>query len=73
MKQKVHKSRKIFVIAAHILLEVYNARYNDFLTFIAKFNRNKLNPKDSLLIKWGTPKLTRSICIHPLRFFVSWH
>ena len=73
MKQKVHKSRKISVIAAHILLEVYNARYNDFLIVIPKFNRNKLHPMDSLLIKRGTPKRNRNICIRPLGFFVSWH
>ena len=53
----------------HILLEGYNATYDDFSILFPENNQSKLCLKKPLLIKRDNSELNRNIYTHPLEIF----
>ena len=69
LTQKRVKNPKKSAIMDCILLEGYNATYDDFSILISENNQFKLHLKECLLIKRDKPELNRNIYTHPLELF----
>ena len=69
LTQKRVKNPKKSAIIDHILLEGYNATYDDFSILTTESNEFKLHLKESLLIKRDKPELNRNCYTHPLELF----